>query len=126
MSNALNRTIAGVATVAIVAAVYLAFKVSDQQDALRFGTTPPPASDSMTQAVDLTTIERIDPKSETSVVVYADGGKPYTMEFTTPCPGVAQATSISFFTDGFKSLDRFAGILVNGRACTFRDFRPGL
>ncbi len=121
-----NSAIAGVASVAIVSTIFLGFKVSDQQDTIRFGITPPAPSDWLTQAVDLTTIERIEPRSESSVVVYADGGKPFTMELTTPCPGVVEATSIGFFTDGFKSLDRFAGILVNGRACSFKDFRPGL
>ncbi|MBK7251521.1 MAG: hypothetical protein IPI06_11845 [Gammaproteobacteria bacterium] len=125
MATVINRVVAGVATLAVITAAYLAVKVSHEEDAVLYGTTPPPARQWLTQNIDLRTIERIEPRSDTSVVVYADGGRPYTMDLTTPCPGLVQAKSISFFTDGSKNLDRFAGVLINGRACTFKDFHPG-
>jgi len=46
------------------------------------------------------------------------------MAFTEACPGLAQATSFSLVTEDFRDLDRFIGIAVNGRVCTFRDFSP--
>lgn len=87
---------------------------------------PPPPLDFFEQGVDLSHIESMQPLNDEELAVRADGDKRFTLEFTAPCAGLSRARVIALATDGYRNLDRFIGIVIDGRLCTFKDFRTGV
>jgi len=85
---------------------------------------PPSAEDQLVQNVDLTRIESFSPIGSQTLDIRDQAGRHYRMAFTRPCPGLEEAKSFSLATEDFRDLDRFTGIVLNGRLCTFKDFSP--
>ena len=90
----------------------------------QWGHVPLPAQDALTQAVDLNRIAGFHYVSDTMLEVEDESGKKYNMEFTEPCPGLQGAKDFSMVTESYRDLDRFTGIAVQGKICTFKDFSP--
>ncbi len=85
---------------------------------------PPPAEDQLVQFVDLRSIASFSPVDERTFDVVDEAGKHYRMEFTEACPGLSGAKTFSLVTENYRDLDKFTGIVLDGRVCTFKDFSP--
>ncbi|MCW5570600.1 MAG: hypothetical protein U1F31_04550 [Steroidobacteraceae bacterium] len=114
--NAIARLIAAAAAGAIVVFAFFTF--------LKPVHVAPPAEDALVQHVDLTRIVSFTDVDSRTFDVVDDAGKHYRMEFTEACPGLVQAKTFSLVTEDYRDLDRFTGIAVKGRICTFKDFSP--
>lgn len=84
----------------------------------------PPATDTLVQDVDLRKIASFTHVDGRNFDIVDEAGRHYTMEFTEACPGLAAAKDFSLVTQSYHDLDRFIGVAVNGRVCTFKDFAP--
>jgi hypothetical protein len=124
MLTPLNRVMVGIAVAALGAAVVVGARVTDREDAAQWAHIPPPAEDALTQAVDLNRIASFRYVSDTMLEVTDGLGKKYNMEFTQSCPGLKDATNFSLVTESYRDMDRFTGIGLAGRICTFKDFFP--
>ena len=124
MLSPLNRVIAMIAVAAIGTSVVLAARLSDRQDAAQWVHVPQPAQGALTQAVDLNRIASFRYVGDSVIEVADESGKKYNMEFTEPCPGLKDAKDFSLVTDSYRDMDRFTGVAVQGRICTFKDFSP--
>ncbi len=113
---AIARLIAAAAAGAIVVFAFFVF--------LKPVQVAPSAEDALVQHVDLTRIVSFTDVDSRTFDVVDDAGRHYRMAFTEACPGLAQAKTFSLVTEDYRDLDRFTGIAVNGRVCTFRDFSP--
>jgi len=124
MLTPLNRLVAGVAVVAIGAAVVLGFRVVDAEDAAQLAHVAPFAQDALTQAVDLNRIAGFRYVNDRMFEVTDEAGRQYNMQFTEACPGLKEAKDFSLVTESYRDMDRFTGIALQGRICTFKDFSP--
>jgi hypothetical protein len=115
---------AGLAVAAIAVAVVLAVRLTDREDAAQWAHIPPPAQDALTQAVDLKGISSFRYVNDKMFEVTDDTGRKYNMEFTEACPGLKSARDFSLVTESYRDMDRFTGIGLGGRICTFKDFSP--
>lgn len=116
-----SRTLAVVASVAIVAAVVLGFRLAD---ARVLAGAVIPAQGTLVQSVDLSQIARFRYVDDRTLEVSDGAGKRFKMELTEACPGLKEARDFSLVTESFRDLDRFTAIAVEGRICTFKDFAP--
>jgi hypothetical protein len=124
MSTLLNRVIAVIAVAAIATVIALAVRLSDREDAAQWGHVPLPAQGALTQAVDLNRIASFHYVSDNMLEVEDESGKKYNMEFTEPCEGLKGVKDFSMVTESYRDLDRFTGIALQGKICTFKDFSP--
>jgi hypothetical protein len=124
MLSPLNKVIAVIAVAAIGTTVVLAARLSDRQDNAQWAHVPQPAQDALTRAVDLNHIASFRYVADNVIEVTDESGKKYNMEFTEPCPGLKGATDFSLVTEGYRDMDRFTGVAVQGQVCTFKDFSP--
>ena len=124
MLTPFNKIIVGLAVVAIGAVVILGVGISDREDGENLGLVPKPALGSLTQAIDLNRIASFHYVSDSVLEVADDSGKKFNMEFIDPCPGLKTAKDFSLVTESYRDMDRFTGIGLNGRICTFKDFSP--
>ena len=124
MLTPLNRLVAGVAVVAIGAAVVLSLRVVDAEDAAQLAHVAPFAQDALTQAVDLNRIAGFRYVNDRMFEVTDEAGRQYNMQFTEACPGLKEAKDFSLVTESYRDMDRFTGIALQGRICTFKDFSP--
>jgi len=120
----LNRIVTAIAVAAIGVAVVLGVRHTDREAAAQGAHVVPPAQDALTQAVDLNRIARFRYVNDTMFEVTDESGKKYSMEFTEACPGLKNAKDFSLVTESYRDMDRFTGIGLNGRICTFKDFSP--
>jgi hypothetical protein len=125
MLSPLNKVIAVIAVAAIGTSVVLGARLSDREDAAHWAHVPQPAQDALTQAVDLNRIAGFRYVDDKVIEVTDESGKKYNMEFTESCPGLKDARNFSLVTESYSDMDRFTGIGVQGRICTFKDFSPG-
>lgn len=114
--NTINRLLAAVATVAIFIAGYLAFMAPVH--------IAPPATDRLIQMVELNQIASFAHVDARTIDVMDTTGRHFRMEFTAACPGLSDATMFSLVTENYRDLDKFTGIVLDGRVCTFKDFSP--
>ena len=124
MLSPLNRVVVVIAVVVLGAAVLLGVRLTDREDAATLGHLPLPAQGSLTQALDLNRIASFHYVTDSVLEVIDDSGKKYNMEFTEACPGLKDATDFSLVTESYRDMDRFTGIGLRGRICTFKDFSP--
>jgi hypothetical protein len=124
MLSPFNKVVAVVAVVAIGTSVVLAARLSDREDAAQWAHVAPPAQDALTQSIDLNHIASFRYVGERMLEVTDESGKKYNMEFTESCPGLKEAKSFSLVTENYRDMDRFTGIGLGGRICTFKDFSP--
>ena len=124
MLSPVNRIIAAVAVAAIGTSVVLGARVADREDAAQWGPMPRPAQDALTQKVDLNRIASFRYVDDRVLEVTDESGKKYNMEFTESCPGLKDAKNFSLVTESYRDMDRFTGIGLQGRICTFKDFSP--
>jgi hypothetical protein len=124
MLTPFNRLVAGVAAVAIGTAIVLGFRVVDAQDAAQLAHVAPFAQDALTQAVDLNRITGFRYVNDRMFEVTDEVGRKYNMQFTKACPGLKEAKDFSLVTESYRDMDRFTGIALQGRICTFKDFSP--
>jgi Family of unknown function (DUF6491) len=124
MLTPLNKIVAGAAVAAIGVVVMLGARYTDRQDAAQWAHVAPPAQDALTQAVDLNRIAGFRYVNDTMLEVTDGSGKKYNMEFTEACPGLKDAKNFSLVTESYRDMDRFTGIGLDGRICTFKDFSP--
>jgi hypothetical protein len=124
MSIPVNRIVAGIAVAAIGAAVIFGVRLVDAQDAEQWAHVAPPAQDALTQAVDLNRIASFRYVNDKMFEVTDESGRKYNMEFTESCPGLKGAKDFSLVTESYRDMDRFTGIALQGRICTFKDFSP--
>jgi hypothetical protein len=120
----LNRVMAGVAVLAIAAAVTLGIRLVEAQDAAQLAHIAPFAEDALTQSVDLNRIAGFRYVNDRMFEVTDEVGRKYKMEFTEACPGLKDAKDFSLVTESYRDMDRFTGIALQGRICTFKDFSP--
>lgn len=123
----LNRWVGGLAAVSVTAAILMGIRLTDREDAVKAGYIAPPAQDALVQSVDLAHIDGFRYINDHLLDVADEHGKHFKMELTEDCPDLAKARDFSLVTDGYRDMDRFTGIAVNGHVCTFRDFaeKPG-
>ncbi len=124
MLSPLNRVIAIVAIAAIGTSVVLAARLSDREDTAQWAHVPRPAQDALTRSIDLNHIASFRYVGDKMLEVTDESGKKYNMEFTESCPGLKDARSFSLVTENYRDMDRFTGIALLGRICTFKDFSP--
>ena len=124
MLSPLNRVIAVVAVAAIGTSVVLGARLSDREDAAQWAHVPRPAQGALTQKVDLNRIASFHYVDDRVLEVTDESGKKYNMEFTESCPGLKDARNFSLVTESYRDMDRFTGIGLQGRICTFKDFSP--
>jgi hypothetical protein len=124
MLNPLNKVVVGIAVAAIGVTVALGVRLSDREDAAQWAHDPKPAQDSLTRAVDLKGIAGFRYVDDKVIEVTDESGKKYKMEFTEPCPGLKGAKDFSLVTESYRDMDRFTGVGLQGRICTFKDFSP--
>lgn len=120
----INRIVAGIAVLAIGVAVTLGLRVVDAQDAAQLVHATPFAEDALTQSVDLNRIAGFRYVNDRMLEVTDETGQAYNMQFTEACPGLKDAKDFSLVTGSFRDMDRFTGIALQGRICTFKDFSP--
>ncbi len=123
MLSPLNKVMAVIAVAAIAATVALSVRLSDREDAA-YWHVPQPARDSLTRAVDLNRIASFRYVDDKVMEVTDESGKKYKMEFTESCPGLKDTKEFSLVTESYRDMDRFTGIGLQGRICTFKDFSP--
>ena len=124
MLSPVNRIIAVVAVAALGTSVVLGARLSDREDAAKWGPVPLPAQVALTQKVDLNRIASFRSVGDRVLDVTDESGKKYNMEFTESCPGLKDAKNFSLVTESYRNMDRFTGIGLQGRICTFKDFSP--
>jgi uncharacterized protein DUF6491 len=113
-----------VAALAISAASVLFLQLNDEEDGRELAKLAPPARDALVQPVDLTRIAGFRYVDDRTLEVTDARGRDYRIEFTDSCPGLKDATDFSLVTESYRDLDRFTGIALQGRICTFNDFAP--
>ncbi|HSD74887.1 MAG TPA: DUF6491 family protein [Steroidobacteraceae bacterium] len=113
-----------VAAVAISAASVFFLQLNDAEDARELAQLAPPARDALVQPVDLTRIAGFRYVDDRTIEVTDARGRDFRVEFTEDCPGLKDANDFSLVTESYRDLDRFTGIALQGRICTFNDFAP--
>lgn len=111
-----------VAAVAIAAASVMFLRFNDEVEARQLAHLAPPAKDAMVQPLDLTRIAGFRYIDDRTIEVTDSGGRDFRVQFTENCPELKDAKDFSLVTESFRDLDRFTGIALNGRICTFNDF----
>lgn len=111
-----------IAAVAISAASVMFLRLNDEEDGRQLAHLAPPAKDAMVQPLDLTRIAGFRYVDDRTIEVTDSGGRDFRIEFTEDCPGLKDAKDFSLVTESYRDLDRFTGIALKGRICTFNDF----
>jgi hypothetical protein len=119
-----SGVLGALAALAISAASVLFLQLNDEEDARELASIAPPARDAMVQPVDLTRIAGFRYVDERTIEVTDTRGRDFRIQFTDNCPGLKDASDFSLVTESYHDLDRFTGIAVQGRICTFNDFAP--
>jgi hypothetical protein len=113
-----------VAAVGISAASVLFLQLNDEEDGRELAKLAPPARDALVQPVDLTRIAGFRYVDDRTIEVTDTLGRDFRVEFTDSCPGLKDAKDFALVTESYRDLDRFTGIALQGRICTFNDFAP--
>ena len=116
--------VSAVAAIGISAASVLFLQLNDDEDARELARLAPPARDALVQPVDLTEIAGFRYVDDRTLEVTDTRGHDFRIEFTATCPGLKDAKDFALVTESYRDLDRFTGIALQGRICTFNDFAP--
>lgn len=122
MSNLVHRILGALGAVAIV--ISFALWTANSQYRLDASIANVQAQDSLVQGTDLMQIASFRYVNPTTLEVTDDLGRPFKMELVAACPGLKDASDFSLVTDGYRSLDKFTGVLIHGQLCRFKDFSP--
>jgi hypothetical protein len=122
MSMLSSRIAAALAVLGLVStAVFGSLYVSDHDEA-RWAGIAPPAQDALTQSLDLNRIAGFHYVDDSHVQITDELGHQFSMTFTAACPEFRTAKDFSLITEGYRNMDRFTAVGVEGHICTFKDF----
>lgn len=115
-----TEILAGVGAVGIATSVILGLALLDARQSNVLDHLM--AQDALEQGTDLNRIVSFKYVDERTLSVIDEKGTEYRMRFVAACPGLKEAQDFSMATESWRNMDRFNGIVLNGRYCAFRDF----